>query len=131
MISIFFTPSRRNSIGISRHEDRLGELSERLRGGNLLDAGRAEEELREVVIDREWNAQQQRRSDEDVKRTIPSCFNASSPAILRSETGAPPEGGVCGSVKLKRPSTTLAIPGLYSGIAVCSGTTPVTCPGTD
>ena len=49
--------------------------------------------------------------------------------MLRSETGCPlPGGGVCGSVKLKTPSNMLAVAAVYSGIAVCSGTTPVTLP---
>ena len=57
-----------------------------------------------------------------VKERLPSCRRASMPTMLPKDTFSPAAGGgVCGSVKLYRPSRTLATAAVYRGKGVRSG----------
>ncbi len=53
-----------------QHEDDLGHLTERLRRLDLRNAGVPQEDLGEVVVGSERDAQQQRGGDEDIERTV-------------------------------------------------------------
>ena len=53
-----------------QHEARFGDLAPRLRRRDLRDAGVAQEDLGEVVVGRERDAEQQRRRDEDVEGAV-------------------------------------------------------------
>ena len=102
-------PSRLRKNGNCEHEEHFGSLSERLLARCVGDSDLSEKLVRVLVVERERNADQDRRNKEHQEVSVAQQrerLRSDCLAIEARPSPAAPIGGVRGSVKLKRPSST-------------------------